>query len=108
MKNVILFILFTLLSITAYGSLIQPMSGSHLAEGNRIEWKIDQVDNIQFFIVQSSLDGINFQTVATVMPNKLLTYSFIDKKANSNISYYRIIKVDKKGNGELSQSIELD
>jgi len=67
----------------------------------RTSWATaSEVDN-DFFTVERSRDGINFETIGTVdgagTSHSINTYSFPDKSPNYGLSYYRLRQTDFDG-----------
>lgn len=78
---------------------------------NIISWSVvpDNNNECNMFKLESSLDGINFNTLTTVncSPNNQSNYSYMDN-TNSPITYYRIIQIDNNGDHSYSQVIALN
>lgn len=72
-------------------------------------WQTTEEINTSHFIVQSSLDGINFNEVGKLKANSNTNpqnnYSFVDKTEIQNQIYYRLKIVDKDGHTEYSKVI---
>ncbi|GAL82959.1 hypothetical protein CHU_3654 [Sporocytophaga myxococcoides] len=66
-----------------------------------VNWSTAKEENSKEFIVERSLDGINFVAVGTVKAagnsNTVLSYSFTDKNDFKGTSYYRVREVDFNG-----------
>ena len=56
-----------------------------------------EIDN-DYFSIERSIDGINWQTITNVIgagnSTSLKQYSFTDKELNNDISYYRLKQTD--------------
>ena len=68
---------------------------------NVLEWLMVNDENIDYYNVQRSYDGANFETIAMVQQNDQ-SYSFIDKNPEEKNIYYRIILSDYAGHKEYS------
>ena len=66
-----------------------------------INWTTASEINNDYFTIQRSVDGINFENLAIVdgagNSNKTLNYSTQDKNPFSGISYYRLVQTDFDG-----------
>ena len=107
-KKSILFVAFLFASIFAQAAVIAPLAGTTCEAGNNIEWSVDEVTDVQFFIVQRSFDGVHYFPVSTITTSANLEYSFLDKKATGKTSFYRVIKVGANGVGDFSCAIQLN
>jgi hypothetical protein len=57
----------------------------------RLSWKIDEEKDNQFFAIQHSLDGVNWETIGQVISiNAPTTYSFLDQQPANGQNYYRL------------------
>ena len=68
-------------------------------QGNEVsvKWSVVGESNIINYIVEHSVDGINFTDLASVIPTFSNTYNYIDKTASDGINYYRIKLTDNNG-----------
>jgi hypothetical protein len=107
---------FTVSGWTASGILlpVELVNFSALAfsDKNGLKWTtITEKDN-DFFKVQRSFDGINFETIGQVDgagdSQNSIHYSFDDYSIRNGIAYYRIIQVDFDGETYESQTLSLD
>jgi hypothetical protein len=67
--------------------------------GNTIIWKTASEQNSAFFVIQRSIDGINFEDIGQVTAagnsSSILSYSYLDNEAtHTGIVYYRLKQVD--------------
>jgi hypothetical protein len=87
------------------------LQGECEARGNRIEWKTASEQNNDYFLLESSLDGINFTSLSTVqgMGNSSSTtnYSYFHAGNHSKIIYYRLSQVDFNGNRNILKIISI-
>jgi hypothetical protein len=76
----------------------------------QLDWSTATEKDNDHFVIERSLNGIDFQVIGTVNGNgnssSILSYTFLDNKAVSGISYYRLKQIDKNGDFSYS-SIEM-
>ena len=78
--------------------IVSNYSANLLADGTvSIAWKTASELNNNHFIVEKSIDGINFNAIATVSANATHIYSVIDAKPVDGINYYRLVQIDNDG-----------
>ncbi|GEM_PF-5548385 len=67
----------------------------------KLYWSIAQDDGINYFSVERSWNGKEYETIGLVLPehskSRFRNYSFIDKDYFSSLIYYRIKTVNVKG-----------
>lgn len=93
-----LLLFFSLLvssSINAKCIYLQPVKIKSMEVGNMLSWSTyKEVDN-KFFIIQKSVDGINFKKTGDVEgagnSNSIRTYRFLDLAIGEQKTYYRIL-----------------
>ncbi len=75
-----------------------------------LNWKTTNEVNNKLFIVERSLDGVNFTTVGTVnaLSNTVNNYMLVDNNPANGINYYRLKEVDKDGAFVYSKTITID
>lgn len=81
--------------------------------GINIHWTTASEINNDYFTVERSVDGISFQTIATIKgagnSSKVLDYNFIDPEPiQGNISYYRLCQTDYDGKTEIFKIVSTD
>lgn len=69
---------------------------------NKVIWATIQEENNSHFIVESSVDGVNFNEIGRVQgsgtTNQFISYEFVDASTyTSSVVYYRIKQVDFDG-----------
>jgi|GEM_PF-5998795 len=78
-------------------------------DATSINWSTAQQSNNSYFVVQRSLDGLNFYTIDTVYgagtTNSISNYSVTDLAAPLSALYYRIIQYDYNGQNSASQIV---
>ncbi|MDA3616811.1 T9SS type A sorting domain-containing protein [Polluticaenibacter yanchengensis] len=74
------------------------LSLNNTANGTVVNWQTLSEINTKHFVVERSLDGINYQTIATVTAagnsNTVKKYSTTDADNNYSLAYYRVVLVD--------------
>ncbi|HNS43192.1 MAG TPA: T9SS type A sorting domain-containing protein, partial [Taishania sp.] len=91
-----------------FSSGISPLSvellsftGTPTDLGNELNWVTNTEKNNDYFEVEATLDGVNFETVGRVKgagnSTKKLTYSLLDRKPLGATTYYRLKQVDFDG-----------
>ena len=86
--------------------------GIRQAESNLLQWSTTSEINNDYFSVERSYDGINFNAIAIVdgagNSESLLQYSYSDSKVNEDITYYRIRQTDFDGKTSYSNVIAIN
>ncbi|MFN5182691.1 MAG: T9SS type A sorting domain-containing protein [Bacteroidota bacterium] len=81
------------------------ISGAKISEGNKIWWRIANPVSHNFNL-DRSLDGYEFTTIGSVMPNQSQTaFSFIDSEIGNDGAYYKISSLSEGGSQLLSSKI---
>lgn len=79
---------------------------------NRIEWVTTSEVNSDYFIVERSLNGGEWDRVGTVKSagnsNVLINYELVDNSFESTINYYRLTQVDFDGTSKIYDMIYAD
>jgi len=74
-----------------------------------LEWSTASEINNDFFTIERSMDGVNWQIISTVSgagnSNSRMYYSFIDINNSFQNSYYRLKQTDFEGGGKYSAII---
>jgi|GEM_PF-5371504 len=80
---------------------LSSFAGKATERGNEITWTTASEYENDYFTLQSSKDGFNFVTIATVngAGNSIYTnsYSYIDVSATAGLTYYRLLDTDFNG-----------
>ncbi len=86
-------------------------TGEAKENGNFIKWVTATEFENDHFLVESSTDGVNFNTIETIagVGNSLVAnaYEYLDKDALSGVTYYRITQVDLNGDTSSTQVLSL-
>ncbi|UZR98385.1 hypothetical protein [Chondrinema litorale] len=89
------------------------VSAEYLRDGDRIKltWSVLSVDNIDYFIIEKSNNGKQFEKLATISSDESKLnnneFCFYDNASQIYSSIYRITQVDKKGAYGLSLDLNL-
>jgi hypothetical protein len=107
---------FTVSNWTATGIIVLGVTYSDLSltgtsAGNWLKWETSTEVNNDYFIVQRSLDGINFLDIERIegMGTKYspTTYSYFDENNSIGLVYYRLKQVDNNGTMNYSDILSL-
>lgn len=86
-------------------------TGIGLNEKNSLSWQTKSERNNDYFLVQKSIDGINFETIGQVdgAGNSIetLNYQFDDFDTRLGTTYYRLKQLDFDGSSEESKIIAI-
>ena len=100
------------MSGTGLGGVILPVvwSGFNLSQHEDrilIEWSTSEEINNDYFLVQRSADGVNFEAISKVSGMGSVTvekqYKAYDKTPHFRLNYYRIKQVDYDGRYDFSE-----
>ncbi|MBK0404368.1 T9SS type A sorting domain-containing protein [Adhaeribacter sp. BT258] len=76
-----------------------------------LNWETASEKNNDFFAVERSADGRNFETIGQVKgtgnSNALIAYAFADKNPVTGVSYYRLKQTDFDGKFEYSKIVSV-
>jgi len=85
--------------------------GETLENANRLFWTTASEVNTDYFIVERSYDGINFEALgvvnATGNSTTLTNYSYMDYEVKTGNVYYRLIEVENNGTQSNSGIVNL-
>lgn len=77
-----------------------------------LQWKTASEINNDYFEIQHSLDGVNFETIGTVKgagtTYEVQEYLFIDKMPKNGLNYYRLRQIDYDSLFEYTDVISVD
>lgn len=87
-------------------------SGESRGEQNILNWTTDTEVNLDYYDVQRSKDGVNFENIGIVKPaspnsEESLDYQFVDKNPLIGKNYYRLQVKDLDGSYEFSNIVVL-
>ncbi len=79
---------------------------------NELYWKVAVEENIDYYILEKSNDGINFSELGFIPPSNsnssTLSYSYIDETPFKDITYYRLKTKENDGNINIHKIISID
>jgi hypothetical protein len=79
---------------------------------NHLFWKTASESNNDYFTIEKTQDGINYNTVININgagnSNTTLSYDYIDYNVDNTINYYRLKQTDYDGKYAYSHIITLD
>lgn len=86
-----------------------PLKGQEHQIGNLLHWATSTEFNSQAFIVEKSMDGVDFEGVGEIEAagdsDNENGYRFLDVGVNDERSYYRLRQIDTDGTASYSQTI---
>jgi Secretion system C-terminal sorting domain len=74
---------------------------------NLIKWETATEQNVRTFAVEKSIDGKNWKTLGTVVPNTTKRYEMIDAAPATN-TYYRVRNIDNDGREDVSEIVSVN
>jgi len=78
----------------------------------KLSWSTSSEFNNDYFEVERSRDGVNFETIDMVQasnsPNSYNTYQVIDRSPNQGINFYRLNQVDFDGTSSKSEIVSVE
>ncbi len=89
---------------------ITSFTAKKVAAGVEVNWVTKTEINNDYFILQSSLNGVNFNDVAKIKASGISTgssYAYVDVNAAQSKVYYRIKQVDKNGISKFTGIIKI-
>lgn len=86
--------------------------GDAQANGNALKWlTATEIDN-DYFTLERSLDGFNFETIYTEKGAGTIStpqaYEYLDEQATNGISYYRLSQTDFDGSSSIAGIISIE
>jgi len=86
--------------------------GVVLERGNRLDWATASETDNDYFSIERSLDGMNFQPISRVESkgnsNFIQNYEWLDMDLRTGFSYYRLASVDVYGKTVYSHIVRLE
>lgn len=86
-----------------------PLKGVEHQIGNMLEWETAEEIESHLFVVERSIDGINYEELRTIeaagssLDEK--SYHFLDLGINDKKAYYRLRQIDTDGTASFSQTV---
>ena len=81
--------------------------GAFQGEEVILNWLTQQEQNVNFYVVQRSADGITFQDIAEVDAKGAGTYTYTDKSPLQDISFYRLKVVYNDNSSSFSPRVRV-
>ena len=82
--------------------------GSLLANNQvQLDWETASEENLSHFIVERSVNAVDFQGIGEVMANNAQNYRYIDASPNAALMFYRLRAVDLDGKEQFSSIISI-
>lgn len=80
-------------------------------DGNLLEWQTYSEKNNDYFVLETSKNGYEFQQLAIVdgagNSSSILNYNFLDRQPLGLVTYYRLKQVDFNGSASYSEVISV-
>jgi hypothetical protein len=64
--------------------------GREVSEGVELTWKMSRIANIKNYIIERSVNQVNYSSIASVQNNNQYNFLLIDKSAPEEFVYYRL------------------
>ena len=79
-------------------------------ENVSIRWSATNESDLQYYIVQKSINGTNWQDVRTIIPGSAPTnnYFITDAGTNAPVSYYRLKQITRTGSPAYSKVLKVN
>jgi hypothetical protein len=73
----------------------------------QVDWKVSTEQNLKQYVVEKSIDAVNFTSIATQTANNIAnsSYSAIDNTPNNGNNYYRILSIANDGSKAYSNIV---
>lgn len=103
--------------VTVFYDIILPInlinfSGEYLNGKNQLHWAISTQINNDFFTMERSMDGLNFEQAGIIdgagNTSSTINYTFTDDKPLKDITYYRLKQIDFDGKFQYSNIITVN
>ena len=91
-------------------SLLLNFDAKRLSDYTQLYWKTNNEQNVSYFLVQRSDDGVHFTNIyeqPARSTGDMEHYSAKDNKPINKIAYYRLKSVDKEGFEKLSGVVKI-
>ncbi len=111
LKNALVFVVMAGSSFSASAEVIYstPLLGYEHQIGNMLEWTTSTENNSQMFVVEKSIDGIEYENIGVVnaagSSDEESGYRFMDINATKEKAFYRLRQMDTDGTGSFSQTV---
>lgn len=89
-----------------------PLSVNEFEIGNILKWATSNEQDNELFVIERSIDGINFEAIGKVKgeeySKEYKEYQFLDMGLGNTASFYRLAQVDVDGSFNLSHILKVD
>ncbi len=82
-------------------------TGMHYDKYNRLRWAVADEEHVVNFTVERSKDGITFEPIAQLVPNKKFVQTYDDYSLTAPLYYYRIRTLNESGRESYSPVISI-
>jgi hypothetical protein len=104
--------LFSVCSLKAEAWYSAPLQAQELMFGNALKWSTIWEINLQQFVVEKSMDGIDFDEIGTLDANGFSnvdhSYHFMDVNPLGDIAHYRLKEIGDSGTFSYSAIITVE
>lgn len=114
-RNVFLMIIFSLIissTTTAKCIYLKPLKIKTMELGNMLSWSTTEEGDIKMFVIEKSLNGIDFKRVGDVKGSGYSTsikhYRFLDFALPEKKTYYRMLHYATDGSFTISETFFID
>jgi DNA-binding beta-propeller fold protein YncE len=87
------------------------VQGSHGSTGNKIKWDVATEENVDYYSVERSSEGVRYSEIGTVRPtnnsNGNVSYSWLDQNAANDTWFYRVRAIELSGASKISSTISI-
>ncbi len=63
----------------------------------KVSWETGNETNVDYYVIEKSVNGVNFSTLNTTVSNESSKYQWTDTSINQTNIYYRVKEVSKNG-----------
>lgn len=111
-KLSVLFLIFNC-HFSAFASVAyeRNLSGQNIEIGNLLKWTTEEEINNQFFLIERSFNGIDFEKIGKIDGNgnsqELNQYEFLDVNIHEDKALYRLKQIDYDGTFSYSEILQL-
>ena len=106
-----LFLIFSMTNLSASVNYVSELSAEKQENSNRLTWTTSSETNNDYFLVERSINGIDFETAHKVKGKGTSTdenqYSFLDINKKNGRAFYRLVTIDYDGVAAFSHTIVL-
>ena len=104
-------LIFSISNIEASVEFAEELNGEMQETSNRLTWTTSSETNNDYFLVERSINGIDFETAQKVKGKGTSSdengYSFLDINKKNGRAFYRLVQIDYDGVATFSHTIVL-